>query len=120
MTERSQSLKHYIVSNMKTGALEKELPVILSKNHYRSKEPTGRPLLTRLMQKSKKEKGSNELDAVNLGQLSNESNLRRNRLVLEDVMRQRSNTEWLMHATTKINQAVNHYERDSKPVKQVV
>jgi hypothetical protein len=119
MTERSQSLKQYIRTNTKTGALEQELPVILNRNHFKSKEPFGRPLLTRLMQKIKTEKG-HEVGNLDLGNLANESNLRRNRLVLEDVMRQRSNTEWLMSATTKINQAVNHYERDSKPIKQVV
>jgi hypothetical protein len=96
-----------------------ELPVILSKEYYKNKETSGRPLLNKLQQKLKQEEGK-ETCNLDLGLLTNESNLRRNKLVLEDVLRQRSNTEWLMSATTKINEAVNTYNRESKSVKKVV
>ena len=96
-----------------------ELPIILSKQYYKTKETSGRPLLSRLQQRIRQEEG-HEICNLDMKLMTNESNLRRNKLVLEDVMRQRSDTEWLMSATTKINQAVNSYKNQQCSVKKVV
>ena len=60
-------------------------------------------MLNRLMQKIKSDDGVNLAD-LNLHKMSNDSNIRRNHLVLEDVLRQRCGKQWEMDTATKMHQ----------------
>ncbi len=72
--------------------MESELPIILGKELYKSKEQIERPFLARLQQKTKNE---SEKLCIDLEKLNKESKTRRNKLILEDVMKRRDYTKWL-------------------------
>jgi hypothetical protein len=87
-------LDSYVSQNKKVAkAQEVELPVILGKEYFEQRESIHRPILTRLMRKIKHE-GGNNLN-LSLKDLQSESNIRRNRLVLEDVLCRREKQTWL-------------------------
>jgi hypothetical protein len=61
---------------------------------YKSKEKISRPLLTRIIQKRQKDYGSSDI-LINIDNLNKDSNIRRNHLVLEDIVRLREKEAWL-------------------------
>ena len=74
-------MEKYIDSNYKPQSFEKVLPVVVQK-HTLSKERVTRPLLTNLQTR-------NQGLQLNLHKLKEDSKMRRNGLVLEDIIKER-------------------------------
>ena len=87
-----QQLDHYINNNkLVPYAFENELGSIIHSQMYSGREHLKRPLLSRMSVKSQINDQS---------KLRRESNIRRNTLVLEDVVRGRARENWLDEQTT--------------------
>jgi hypothetical protein len=98
-------MQHYI-SRAKTvqGAPEQDLPAIMSRSYYQNKEQIARPMLQRLAQQKMAQNGGNRTQInVDYQVLEKDSNIRRNHLVLEDVVRQREREQWLEYTSAEIH-----------------
>jgi hypothetical protein len=77
----------YISGNAKIKAHENSLNTILDKSYYQGKTDTTTHLLTRLLKKEKKL-------GLDHSSLNKESQIRRNKLVVEHVCATRNRQEW--------------------------
>jgi len=75
-------------------------------------------MLARMMQKDKSRSDSSTL-SLNLGALTSESTIRRNKLVLEDVIKRRSHKEFMDDTATKIYQASMQLLKENMGYKRI-
>lgn len=85
--QRNELLVGYVSGNARIKAHENSLITILDKKYYQSKPESGTALLTRLLKKEKRL-------GLDHSSLTKESQIRRNKLLVEHVCAERNRKEW--------------------------
>jgi hypothetical protein len=80
-------LQEYVAGASKTAAHENSLPNVINRTYYTKNKETGTHILTRLLKKEKRLGLDTQL-------LAKESQIRRNKLVVEHVLAERNKREW--------------------------
>lgn len=93
--KRNEVLVGYVESAPKAFAVENVLPTVIQSTYYTKNKESGPHLLTRLLQKEKRLGLDNQL-------LAKESQIRRNKLVVEHVMAERNRRQWEQEVLTEI------------------
>ena len=99
-TELQDQLESYMTSRGQAKVTEKQLPTIFKDSLHKPQESLARPLLTSLIEVRKRD--GLKLN-VSVDGLRKDSNLRRNQLVLENVLRMREKETWLLEASIKLH-----------------
>jgi hypothetical protein len=101
----SGQLESYVRENTTVADLpERSLPLILKKQILSQRgSMIKRPILSRILQKRNRQSEGKPM-TESMDALKKDSNLRRNRLVLEEIVRRREKISWMDQTTTMVHE----------------
>jgi hypothetical protein len=103
-------MESYIKTQISTNAPERGMTTIVNKKYFSEKEKLTRPLLTSLIQKSP----HTALFNVNAAELLKDSNIRRNGVLIEDILRKREKEKWYADMSAVVHERQRAQETSKK------